>query len=89
VQPRRVGRRQLAGSLREVVVEEATGADAEVEALAGGPPHVLRDLGNQVDLLVIGSRRWGAAARVLLGGTGEMLVQDAGCAVVLTPRPGA
>ena len=47
------------------------------------------ELGEQVDLLVIGSRRWGAAARVLVGSTGEAVLHDAGCAVLVVPRPGA
>jgi nucleotide-binding universal stress UspA family protein len=67
----------------------ATGADAEVEAVPGAPPHELRDLSDHVDLLVIGSRRWGAAARVLLGSTGETVMHDAGCAVLVAPRPKA
>jgi hypothetical protein len=37
----------------------------------------LRELSGDVDLLVIGSRRWGPMARLLLGGTGEALVHGA------------
>ena len=65
----------------------ATGADTEVEILRGRPADPLLDLSKQVDLLVIGSRRWGPAGRVLLGSTGEALVREASCAVVVTPRP--
>ena len=64
----------------------ATGAEADVEVLRASPPDALRELSEQVDLLVLGSRRWGAAARVLLGSTGERLMQDAGCPVLVTPR---
>ena len=45
------------------------------------------ELGEQVDLLVIGSRRWGAATRVLVGSTGEALLHDAACPVLVVPRP--
>jgi nucleotide-binding universal stress UspA family protein len=48
---------------------------------------LLHELCDQVDLLVIGSRRWGSAARVLLGSVGESLLQAAGCSVLAVPRP--
>ena len=67
----------------------ATGADVAVEVDRGRPADALMELGEQVDLLVIGSRRWGAAARVLVGSTGEAVLHDAGCAVLVVPRPGA
>jgi nucleotide-binding universal stress UspA family protein len=56
------------------------------------PPEIWDDvielvvLSEEVDLLVIGSRRWGAPARVLLGGTGEELMHDARCSVMVVPR---
>jgi len=66
---------------------DATGASAEVDVRRGRPADELRELGEGVDLLVIGSRRWGATARVLLGSTGEALLQDATCPVLMVPRP--
>lgn len=67
---------------------EATGADVgEVDVRRGGPADALLELCQRVDLLVIGSRRWGAAARVLLGRTGEALMHDASTAVLVVPRP--
>jgi nucleotide-binding universal stress UspA family protein len=67
---------------------EATGAElAEVEVRRGRPADALVELCEQVDLLVIGSRRWGSAARVLLGGTGEALMHGASAAVLVVPRP--
>ena len=44
-------------------------------------------LSRKVDLLVIGSRRWGPMARVLLGGTGETLLHEAHCPMLVVPRP--
>jgi nucleotide-binding universal stress UspA family protein len=66
---------------------DATGASVEVDVRRGRPADELRELGEGVDLLVIGSRRWGATARVLLGSTGEALLQDATCPVLVVPRP--
>jgi len=53
----------------------------------GRPADALLALSETVDLLVIGSRRWGPTARLLLGGTGEALMHDAACAVLAVPRP--
>jgi nucleotide-binding universal stress UspA family protein len=64
----------------------ATRAEVTIEAKAGSPPEELIALSGEVDLLVIGSRRWGAAARVLLGSTGEELMHDARCSVMVVPR---
>jgi nucleotide-binding universal stress UspA family protein len=76
-------------SLREQTqrAAHATSAAAEVDVLRGHPAGALAQLGDRTDLLVIGSRRWGAAARVLLGGTGEALMHDARCPVMVVPRP--
>ena len=67
---------------------EATGAEvAEVDVRRGRPADALIELGQEVDLLVIGSRRWGVAARVLLGRTGEALLHDSSAPVLVVPRP--
>jgi nucleotide-binding universal stress UspA family protein len=71
---------------RAQAAADATGAGAAVEVSRGRPADALMELGQQADLLVIGSRRWGAATRVLLGSTGEALLHDAGCPVLVTPR---
>ena len=65
----------------------ATGANVHVEGLRGRPADWLLDLCEHVDLIVIGSRRWGAVARVMLGSTGEALMHDATCPVLVVPRP--
>jgi nucleotide-binding universal stress UspA family protein len=65
----------------------ATGASVRTEVHRGRPADALLELGGRVDLLVIGSRRWGPVARVMLGSTGEALMHDAGCPVLVTPRP--
>lgn len=60
---------------------------ASVQITRGRSAEALRELSGDVDLLVIGSRRWGPIARLLLGGTGEALVHGAGCPLVIVPRP--
>ena len=67
---------------------EATRAQlAEVDVRRGRPADALLEMCEQVDLLVIGSRRWGGAARVLLGRSGEALLHDASAAVLVVARP--
>lgn len=66
---------------------QATGANAQTEVLRGRPADALIKLSEKVDLLVIGSRRWGPMARLLFGSTGEALAHDAGCPLLVVPRP--
>jgi nucleotide-binding universal stress UspA family protein len=74
--------------LRKRAVEAAKsgGVDARVEVLSGRPAESLLELSEEVDLLVIGSRRWGAVARLLLGSTGEALMHGAASPVLVVPR---
>lgn len=74
-------------SLRENAegAAKATGADAEVQVVRGNRAEAPAELCEHVDLLVIGSRRRGGAARALLGSTGETLVHDASCAILVVP----
>jgi nucleotide-binding universal stress UspA family protein len=94
------GREQLMSmwsELTEPVVEslraraqaaaDSTGAEVSIDIDRGRPAASLLKLGEQVDLLIIGSRRWGATARVLAGSTGEALLHDAGCPLLIVPRP--
>lgn len=80
----------LVASLRAQaqVAADSTGAEVAVDVDRGRPADILMKLGEHADLLVIGSRRWGTAARVLAGSTGEALLHDAGCPVLIVPRPG-
>ena len=60
---------------------------ARVDLRRGHPATLLDELSDEVDLLVIGSRRWGPLTRVLLGGTGEALMHGARCSIMVVPRP--
>ncbi len=64
-----------------------TGAAINVEVSRGRPADALLALSRDVDLIVIGSRRWGPTTRVLLGSTGEALMHNAACPIVAVPRP--
>ena len=68
-----------------VTAAEGLGADAEIEVVCGRPSSELIALSEQVDLLIVGSRRWGATARVLLGSVGEALMQNAACPLITVP----
>ena len=57
------------------------------EVRRGRPADRLVELARDVDLIVIGSRRWGQAARLILGSTGEGLMFHAPCPVMVAPRP--
>ena len=74
----------------EVELKEAASkldVDAEVHSVVGDPGLELRRLSDGVDLVVVGSRRWGPIARTVTGGVGETLVANAGCSVLIVPRP--
>lgn len=72
-----------------VTAGQRTKAGPDVMVARGRPAGALLEFSQTVDLLVIGSRRWGPAARVLLGSTGEALLHDAASSVLVVPRPAA
>ncbi|MGZ4220654.1 MAG: universal stress protein [Solirubrobacteraceae bacterium] len=73
-------------SQAEAVAGQA-GLCVDVDVVSGRPADAMLALSGEVDLMVIGSRRWGPGKRLLLGSTGEALMHDAACAVVAVPRP--
>jgi nucleotide-binding universal stress UspA family protein len=76
----------LRSELESVV--ESTGLEgAGAEVVRGRPADALLALATAVDLLVIGSRRWGVVARLVLGSTGEALLREAASPVLVVPRP--
>jgi nucleotide-binding universal stress UspA family protein len=76
-------------SMETEVHHAALVTDAEVttEVVRGAPADRLLELAESVDLIVVGSRRWGPVARLMLGSTGEALLHDAACPVLVVPRP--
>jgi nucleotide-binding universal stress UspA family protein len=77
--------RNLRSDIEEHV--EAGGVPSKVDLQRGRPASSLQALSEEVDLLVIGSRRWGALTRLVLGGTGERLAHGAECSLLVVPRP--
>ena len=71
---------------RAVAAAHLLDPNARVDIRRGRPADALLDLCADVDLLVIGSRRWGPVARVLLGSTGESLAYHATCPILIVPR---
>jgi nucleotide-binding universal stress UspA family protein len=65
------------------------GVATEVSATVGDPGYEMRALSEALDLVVVGSRRWGPVARLVTGGVGETLVRDASCSILIVPRPSA
>jgi nucleotide-binding universal stress UspA family protein len=78
-------------SLNTTCAEAVSGLNCPVslEVRRGRPATLLDQLSDDVDLLVLGSRRWGAVTRVLLGGTGEVLMHGARSSIMVVPRPRA
>jgi len=70
-----------------VTAGELAEMQPNIAVARGRPADALLALSETVDLLLIGSRRWGPTARLLLGSTGEALMQDAACAMLAVPRP--
>ncbi|MGW2963934.1 universal stress protein [Streptomyces sp. NPDC001220] len=67
---------------------DAGGPAVEYVAMEGAPSAVLPELGFDAQLLVLGSRGRGGFASLILGSNGMAAARDAGCPVVVVPRPG-
>jgi nucleotide-binding universal stress UspA family protein len=80
---------------RESALARAESAAAALDipcqatALVGDPGLRLRAISASVDLVVVGSRRWGPLARLVAGTVGETLASDSSSSVLIVPRPGA
>jgi nucleotide-binding universal stress UspA family protein len=77
--------REYARRLADDAVAEL-GVPAAGEVLVGSPGDELAAASRELDLIVVGSRRFGPARRLLLGSTSSHLVRAAACPVVVLPR---
>lgn len=77
-------REQVERLLAELT-ERLPGLAAELRV--GEPAEELMAAAADADLLVVGSRRWGPLSRLVVGSTGEELVREAPCSLLLVPRP--
>jgi nucleotide-binding universal stress UspA family protein len=68
------------------VAELHTDVAVEIDAVLGATADRLEQFANSVDLLVCGSRGWGAMRRVVLGSTADRLIHHAACPVLVVPR---
>jgi len=59
---------------------------ASGDVRVGDPTAALTALSADCDLLVLGSRRWGALRRLALGSTSEFVIRNASCPVLVPPR---
>jgi nucleotide-binding universal stress UspA family protein len=62
------------------------GETATGEVVIGGAANELAYAGNDLDLLVTGSRGYGPARRLMLGSTSARLVREAPCPVLVLAR---
>lgn len=77
------------GRRRQSELDEAVAGlpvAAATEVTEGWAPKVLEDVSSGCDLLVIGSRHWGAVNRLLLGSTSTALIGRAHCPLLVMPR---
>lgn len=76
--------------LAEGVAAVGNGIAVEGRKLVGGsiPAAIVEDCGEEVDLIVVGSRGYGAFSRVMIGSVADGLIHQAACPVLVVPRPG-
>jgi nucleotide-binding universal stress UspA family protein len=60
--------------------------DVEGHAVYGIAGEELAAFGDQVDILVVGSRDYGPVKRLVLGSTSDYLERHARCALLVLPR---
>jgi nucleotide-binding universal stress UspA family protein len=79
------------GESIEVMIQEANGRmkelpDVEGHAVYGIAGEELAAFGDQVDILVVGSRGYGPVKRLVLGSTSDFLQRHARCSLLVLPR---
>jgi nucleotide-binding universal stress UspA family protein len=83
--PNQPGYEDLARQIADQVLSVAR-PDESTEVRDGSVPNALIDVSRSVDLLVMGSRSYGPARRLLLGSVSEAVVRRSHCPVVVLPR---
>ena len=77
-----VGRRVA----REAIASVGPAVTPDIVVLEGDPIECLARASRDLDVLVVGSRRFGPLRRALLGGVSSPLIERAACPVVIVPR---
>jgi len=81
-----VMRAELKGAHDEALANVPEGVQMEGRFLEGSPGDVLAQESRELDLITAGSRGFGPAGAVLMGGTTAFLMRNAECPGLLTPR---
>jgi nucleotide-binding universal stress UspA family protein len=81
----------LIGESVDAMLQEANGRlrqlpDVEARAVYGLVSEELAQFGDEVDILVIGSRSYGPVRRLVLGSTSNYLERHARCSLLVLPR---
>jgi nucleotide-binding universal stress UspA family protein len=71
---------------RDAIAALAPQPETEVVVIEGDPVERLADVSRGLDVLVVGSRRFGPVRSALLGGVSARLIERAACPVVIVPR---
>jgi nucleotide-binding universal stress UspA family protein len=84
----------LLGESVDTMIEEARGRmegmpDVEGRAVYGVPGEELAAFGDELDLLIVGSRNFGPVRRRVVGSTCDYLERHARCSLLTLPRRGA
>ena len=83
---RRTRRREAEREALEVIEAQAPDADIELTVVEGDPVEHLVAASSDLDLLVVGSRRYGPLRRVLLGAVSGPLIDRVHCPLLIVPR---
>ena len=67
-------------------LQACEGVTADGAVVVGDPAGELVAATEDLDLLVLGSRRWGPVHRLALGSTSERVIRHAACPVLVPPR---
>lgn len=70
-------------------LERCQGVPADGTVVVGSPTGELILASEGLDLLVLGSRRWGPVRRLALGSTSERVIRHTACPVLVPPRDAA
>jgi nucleotide-binding universal stress UspA family protein len=70
-------------------LESCAGITANGDVVLGSPAGELALASEDLDLLVLGSRRWGPVKRLALGSTSDEVIRHTACPVLVPPRHAA
>ncbi|HEX6025172.1 MAG TPA: universal stress protein [Solirubrobacter sp.] len=71
---------------REMVEQVRPAVEPEIMVLEGDSVERLAEASKDLDMLVVGSRRYGPLRSTLLGGVSTPLIERAACPVIIVPR---